>query len=246
MYAELKMELDNSQINYQKSSSLQGVLMEKISAEYAEKLHGNQLNPYSQFLVKEANKTLWYIRTLNEEAYENIILPMLKEEKIELKKSGISASIVSRKLETRKEEELLKEFYEKKCPKYLDVTFRTPTAFKRDGKYVNYPDLNLIYGSLMRKYSAVSESLEMVDDETLEALSDQSEIVKYRLQTVPFPLEHIRITGFVGDITIHINGPETMARYARMLFEFGKFSGVGIKTGMGMGAIQYIRRTKDD
>mgnify|MGYP000402842965 CR=1 FL=1 len=44
----------------------------------------------------------------------------------------------------------------------------------------------------MRKYSAVSEAFDMFDEETLEALVEQSEIVRYRLQTVPFPLEKFR------------------------------------------------------
>ena len=86
----------------------------------------------------------------------------------------------------------------------------------------------------------------MFDEETLEALVEQSEIVRYRLQTIPFPLEKIKITGFVGNICIHVKGPETMARYIRMLLEFGEFSGVGIKTGMGMGAMRYIRRNEND
>ncbi len=44
--------------------------------------------------------------------------------------------------------------------------------------------------------SAVSEAFDMFDEETLEALVEQSEIVRYRLQTVPFPLEKVQITGF--------------------------------------------------
>ena len=98
----------------------------------------------------------------------------------------------------------------------------------------------------MRKYSAASQEFEMFDEETLEALVEQSEIVRYRLQTIPFPLEKIKITGFVGNLCIHVKGPETMARYIRMLLEFGEFSGVGIKTGMGMGAMRYIRRNEND
>lgn len=86
----------------------------------------------------------------------------------------------------------------------------------------------------------------MYDEDTLEELVTQSEIVRYRLQTIPFPLEKTNITGFIGNICIHIKGPETMARYVRMLAKFGEFSGVGIKTGMGMGAMKYIRRNEDD
>lgn len=67
----------------------------------------------------------------------------------------------------KNDNELITEFYEKKCPKYLEIKFQTPTAFKSDGKYVIYPDLGLIYASLMRKYSAVSEAFDMFDEETL-------------------------------------------------------------------------------
>ena len=51
MYAELQMELETKEINYRQSSNLQGVIMENISPEYAARLHGNQLNPYSQCTV---------------------------------------------------------------------------------------------------------------------------------------------------------------------------------------------------
>ena len=41
----------------------------------------------------------------------------------------------------------------------------------------------------MRKFSAASEEFNMYDEDTLEELVTQSEIVRYRLQTIPFPLE---------------------------------------------------------
>ena len=220
--------------------------MENISPEYAARLHGNQLNPYSQCITRENNSTIWTIKTLNEEAYENIIMPLSECTDIFLRKKGLSISVCNKRMHLKNDNELITEFYEKKCPKYLEIKFQTPTAFKSDGKYVIYPDLGLIYASLMRKYSAVSEVFDMFDEETLEALVEQSEIVRYRLQTVPFPLEKVQITGFTGSICIHIRGPETMARYLRMLFKFGEFAGVGIKTGMGMGAMKYVRRNEDD
>ena len=35
-----------------------------------------------------------------------------------------------------------------------------------------------------------------------------------------------------------IDGTDTMARYARLLARFGEYSGVGIKTAVGMGALR--------
>lgn len=114
----------------------------------------------------------------------------------------------------------------------------TPTAFKRQGKYINFPDMQLIYQSLMNRYSAISEDMDMRDKETLEQLVENSEIVRYRLKTVKFPLEKVEIVGFQGEIGIYIRGTDTMARYARMLFRFGEYAGVGIKTSIGMGSIK--------
>ena len=195
MYAQLKLELEADDIDYKKSSNLQGILMENIDTEYAGILHGNQLNPYSQWQMDRCE-----------------------------------------------ERELLDEFYDTSCPKYLDIQFMSPTAFKQDGRYVIYPDLRLIYGSLMRKYSAVSGELDMIDEDLLNQLTDHSSITRYRLQTILFPMEKTNITGFVGNISIRVHGPETLVRYVRLLLRFGEFSGVGIKTGMGMGAMRYNRR----
>ena len=52
MFAELRMELKAENLNYRKSSNLQGVIMEHIDEGYAEKLHRKSVNPYSQFFIK--------------------------------------------------------------------------------------------------------------------------------------------------------------------------------------------------
>ena len=88
MYVQLKLELAADDIDYKKSSNLQGILMENIDTEYAGILHGNQLNPYSQCLIRENGKNIWCIKTLTEEAYEQIIQPMTEVKSVVFKKSG--------------------------------------------------------------------------------------------------------------------------------------------------------------
>lgn len=246
MYATLKIEMDSSEIGFQQSSNLHGALMEQLESAYVEELHLSQLHPYSQYAVKENGKSYWYIKTVNERAYEKIIVPLSRMEEVYLKKKNLKISLRSKEITTKNEQDLMDEFYQKKCSRYLDVQFINPTAFKREGRYVFYPEPGLVYGSLMRKYSQASEQLEMFDQETWTELSEHSEIIRYRLQTIPFPVEKVNITGFIGTIRIHIKGPETMARYARMLFQFGEYAGVGIKTALGMGAFRYIGGRGDD
>ena len=150
--------------------------------------------------------------------------------------------IVRRNFETYAENELIKEFYEVPANRYLNLTFQTPTAFKSNGKYVFYPDIRMIYQSLMMKYTASSEEMSMIDEDTLEQLTQNSEIIRYHLRSISFPLEGVNIPGFVGSIRLKIKGTDTMARYARMLIKYGEYSGVGIKTAMGMGAIRLTER----
>ena len=56
MLAKLEMILEGEEIDYRNSSNLQGVLMERIDTEYAEILHEQRLNPYSQYLIKNENQ----------------------------------------------------------------------------------------------------------------------------------------------------------------------------------------------
>ena len=124
--------------------------------------------------------------------------------------------------------------------KYYDLEFITPTSFKSNGRYMIYPDLGMIYRSLMKKYSIVSEQ-NMYDEDTLEQLVNYSNITRYRLQSTLFPLEGVVIPSFKGNISVRIHGSDTMSRYARLLLSFGEYSGVGIKSSIGMGAIKLGR-----
>ena len=117
--------------------------------------------------------------------------------------------------------------------------------FKSYGRYINYPDLRLIYQSLMNKYDSVLKEASMFDEDTLDMLVEGSEIVKYNLRSYLFPLQGVKIPSFFGSMTIKVTSTDTAAKFIRLLLEFGEYSGVGIKTGLGMGAIQILRRDNE-
>lgn len=248
MLAELRMKLqtDDPAFGYYQSSNLQGVLMEKMESGYAEEMHQSALKPYSQYIVGRDIKE-WVIHTLTQEAYEKIICPMLEEAFTEftIEKKKIDVTIRSKELKTVDSRELLDEFYSDACDRYLHLEFLTPTSFKSGGVYINMPDMRYIYQSLMNKYSAVSDGMDMYDEETLEQLADHSHIVRYQLRSAMFPLEGVKIPSFMGSMDIKISGTETMAKYARLLARFGEYSGVGIKAAIGMGGLR-MRGGRDD
>ena len=244
MLRRICMELEGKELDYRKSSNLQGVLFEHISTGYSEKMHMQQLHPYSQYLIKEKERLYWYVNTLDGEAAAEIIDVLAGEafQTFSLKKSDTDVRIIGKRMEQCTQKELLEEFYTKEAEKYFRLEFLTPTAFKQRGRFVIWPDVCLVYQSLMNKYSAILSETDMYDEETLEQLVESSELAEYRLRSVKFPMEGIVIPAFCGTITIRMRGTNTMARYLRMLLRFVEYSGVGIKTAMGMGAVRMAER----
>lgn len=244
MLAELRMKLETSEpgFGYYQSSNLQGILMEQVDAEYARQMHEQGLKPYSQYLEPQTKE--WVIKTCTKEAYQAMILPLSDPEFMQftIEKKGMQVKILNKSTNMLPKKELLEEFYSDACSHYLNLEFLTPVSFKSNGRYQIMPEVRYLYQSLMNKYSAASAEMDMYDEETLEQLSGHSRIVRYRLKSTFFPVEGVKIPSFKGEVSIKIDGTDTMAKYARLLARFGEYSGVGIKTAMGMGALKIKER----
>lgn len=242
MLAKLRLQLDANDINYYKSSNLQGVLMESISPDYAAFLHSQQMHPYSQSVINVDEKTYWTINALNREAYENILLPLNETiSEIHLKSNiDKTIAIADKSITTIKRADLLKEFNTVPADRYFKLSFATPTAFKQDGKYLILPDLRCIFQNLMLRYSYISNEIDLFDEDTLDQLTHDSLITGLRISGRRFPMERVYIPGFVGEITVKCTGANTMARFIRLLLRFAEYSGIGIKTAVGMGAVALV------
>lgn len=227
---------------------LQGVLMELIDSSYAKMLHMNQMHPYSQYVERKlegkGESIIWHVNCLTEEAEKEIIPVLCKENltEITLKHRDECLHIVKRQMEKVTEKELIDQYYFAEHSKLLHLRFVTPTSFKHDGSYVIFPSVRLIFQSLMNKFDASSSENQVFSDELLEHYEKYAHIVGYRLRSTVFYMENTKIPSFMGDITIRINGPQQMLNMAWMLAEFGTFSGVGIKTGLGMGGLEILTR----
>ncbi len=243
MPARLEIELKcDARISQTMASLFHGALMELIPTDYAEQLHLSQLHPYSQHLELRNDKWYWVVSGLNERAEQIILDDALgNRESVFIRDKEMQVCLAGRKRRQISYEELAGYFYREKAERQLHLRFVSPAAFKRAGQYLFYPDIRCIYQSLMNRYSAAAQE-NMLDEDALEQLTQSTRIVSYQLKSVNFHLEGVRIPSFVGEITIRIGGTQTMANFARILFEFGTYSGVGIKTALGMGAYQIINR----
>jgi len=244
MLGRLEMKFGvQENLNYQMSSLFHGVLMEQLSAQYGEYLHQSRLHPYTQHLECRRKEWFWVINTLNQEAAKQIIhSALLPMEYVQVKQRGLEIPIQQKRFEECAYQELADQFYFAECGRYIQVHFITPTAFKQQGRYVFYPDLRCIYQSLMNKYDGAVKEESMCDEDTLQELCRNSEIKQYDLKSTWFYLEGVKIPSFIGKITIRLKGTQTIANFANMLFRFGTYCGIGIKTALGMGAIRLIGR----
>lgn len=246
---ELKLTLEEPEkqyFNFSKGSLLQGVLFEHISSDYADELHNQGLKPYSQYIRIEDESINWYIRTLSEKAYQEIIIPLLAEEfqELDIEHDKRHIKIVNKEVRTGSLAKLFQRFYSEEAGRYFNIEFVSPTAFKKNGKYSFYPDMYNIYQSLMKRFDIVSEKNGMFSEETLEQLAENTEIVDYNLRSIRFGMEGIKIPAFLGKIRIRIQGTQTMVNFAKLLFEFGNYSGVGIKTAVGMGSVRITEQRR--
>ena len=249
MLADLQMELktkNNDFIPYQRAVALQSILMEQVDAEYAGRLHEPGLHPYCQSVANQNGRNIWNIRTANQEAFQEIILPLYEDSftKFLILDNHWDVSVVQKQLVKIGKNEFMDKYYFEDSDRYIHVSFQTPTAFKSQGEYVCIPTLPLMYQSLMKKYDAASEDETVESEEVLEQLLEYSRIVQYQLHSCSYFIHGTRIPAFLGQMKIKISGPQAMVNFLNLLFHFGEYVGIGIKTAMGMGAIRLIEGRK--
>lgn len=236
MISKLDFKLETEgELSYRMSSLFHGALIEMLPEEYATFLHQSQLHPYSQHLERNGKEWHWIINMLDHDSATILGKKLREAREILLRKHDIRIRL-SEPVETGlSDEELNALFYRETAQRTFFLNFKTPTAFKRQGKYLFYPDLFCIFQSLMMRHDAIYER-GFLDQDALEELAGHSEITRYDLKSTLFSLEGVQINSFLGRIAIRVKGPQTMVNFANMLLHFGEYSGVGIKTSIGMGA----------
>ena len=118
--------------------------------------------------------------------------------------------------------------------KNVRLFFLTPTTFKQDGEYVLFPNKDLIMQSLTNKWNKWAKHFVLED-----IIWDNCKISRYNLRSINYYLKGAKIQGFIGYVDLYFWGSESMVRLGNMVAGFGQFSGIGIKTALGMGGIRF-------
>lgn len=223
-------------------SLLQGVLMERIPTEAAAALHENGLRPYSQciFFDRERQRAFWRLGFLTDEAYALLYPPICADPCIHLmhgdqvlrlaapaeRAAGSCASLADAL------------FQAEAAPDGCELRFLTPGSFKRQERYVNVPERQLVFQSLVQRWNAFTDFARLEEADLAQHLADACQLTRYDLHSQPFSLEGRKIYGFCGRMRLRFHGSDMTRRILGLLCRFAPFAGIGIKTAMGMGAVE--------
>ena len=222
-------------------SVLHGALMERLPADVAEFLHTQNLRPYSQciYRVRDTGSILWRIGTLDAAMGQAVQDALCGMDELFLKQKNYAVSVRHvRCVRQCSYTEIADEcFLATQAPRGARLSFLSPTGFKRDGAYVILPDLLLIVQSLLVRWNRFSKDVRIEEEGLAQKLAAACRLTRYALHTAPFSLEGYTMYGFRGQMSLHFAGTDMVRPILGTLAAFAPYAGIGIKTALGMGAV---------
>lgn len=230
---DLPIALHSSNI----SSVLHGVLVQLLSSDSQSIIHGlHGYSPLKQRLMLLEGKAEWEIVVFNEDLGSEVVTILLSQPCIYLEYHKCEVKFLEKKVKLLNVSELISttlnsnDTHRNFCLKLL-----TPTSFKSEDRYDIIPDVARIFRSIMLMFDDFDKTHNLFDVETLKFVKQNVHIVDYRIRSTRFHLEGVKIPAFVGEIHLRVNGPPQLVRFVKLLIIYGTFSGIGIKTSLGMG-----------
>ena len=238
MLAQINMELESKELNINMASLFHGYLMENIDSAYAEYFHYNTTNPFTSCIFKDIkeDKYFWRVTTFSQKAYDMLMSYFSKgiPEKIYLKNKDLEINVKSFSIQKKSYEDLFLEATERKRIRLI-----SPTSFKSDGITHIFPNISTLISGVIAKINQHSETAELEDKKIVNELLEKVYIKDYNLRTKIFHLESIKIKGFIGTMDLAIKGEDrTLANILNFLILMSEYTGLGIKTSLGMGGVK--------
>lgn len=216
-----------------------GALMAILNEDDADFLHQQIVNPYAQSVVKNGDKIEWIV-SLNTPYIEEILESTLLDTQLNevyLKSLNTIVKFKNKEVKNRTIKDLSEIYYSNRPVYQINLKFNTATAFKQNGIFYPFPDVRLVVQSLMNKYNELFENTEPIDSEFLEVLTNSIKIDYFNIVSDKFSIHNAEVKGFKGLVSLRLYGNQTLKNYLLMLFNFAEYSGIGVKTSLGMGNV---------
>ena len=241
---QIKINPDTKKIPYSWGSIFQGALMDMLDKAYVEYLHNQSLNPYSQYVFfdKEQNTYIWQIATLTQDAKINIIDKIMEKlgHTVLLKHNNEHLTVASKQIiKSISYKEFVDNIYLKEPTRIKNIKLLTPTTYKSNNDYQIFPSVKALYTSVYNKWNLFSNKISLADEEVFEHIITHSLIINYNLKSYKYDLEKVHLNSFIGNFSLLFKGPTELITISQLLLEYGKFAGLGAKTTMGMGGINF-------
>lgn len=219
------------------SSAMHGVLMELLPNDIQQQLHTKDgYTPIKQRLLFDSSDVYWEIVCLDKDISESLINALRELDSVFIEYHRVKIPIVKTTIEKINPKEFMNIYLNSDSAKrYVSIKLLTPTSFKSNGQYDIFPEVTKIFRSIMFMFDKFNSEQNMFDHETLLFIKNNVQIIDYKLRSTRFHLEGVRIPSFIGEITFRVNGPAQLVRFVNLLLAYGSYSGIGIKTTLGMG-----------
>lgn len=210
-------------------------LLSELPSEYADELHIQRGHPVSQYVCydTESKSPIWRINLLTDEAAELFVPALERAESVELH-SG-SVAITGKELSGKTDfKDLILRGRELNASR-AELCFVTAAAFKQNGSYVIFPQERLILQSLINRWNSFCPEYPLSDEDAFAMLASGLCISDYSLHSVRYNLKNVYIPAFVGRVTLTARLPAPLLELWNALLCWVPYSGIGIKTALGMG-----------
>lgn len=217
---------------------LYAALLEQAPEKFGNDVHQDGVTPLSQFLTVGKESAVWTVNLLGERSEESLSRLLGQQESIWLKKDRVRLRVTDCRTENIQDVDDLFALSAWQDGFHV-LRFQTPTAFKSQGQYLNLPTSRLIIQSLIQKWNGCFPDcpIEDEDGQGVDAIAAGLRCRRFRLRDQMYYLKGSSIPGFVGEMTVENRLSGFHRELADALLLFSGYSGVGIKTALGMGGV---------
>lgn len=245
MIKQYKITLTSEEINAiipkLSSYNFYGLLTELAEPKFVELLHNNGFNPISQYILrqKEKDSIMWVVNLLGKLACEQFSSMLEGSNSFFLKSCNSNLNVKDINITIIPSDDVIlhraSEITDISRPK---MEFLTASSFKVDNQYKMFPSVELIIKNLVRRWNNFSDLYLIEDEDVVNALIHSVKILGYNLQSNYFSMKGTKIPAFSGEVRFGTKLSIPIAELFKLLFLFSEYSGVGIKTALGMGAVK--------
>ena len=219
---------------------LYAALLEEAPEQFGSDVHRDTVTPLSQFLTVGKDMVTWTVNLLGEETEHSLSLLLEQQRSVWLKKDRLRLNVTDFRSESVRDVDNLFALSARQNGFHV-LRFQTPTAFKSQGQYLNLPTSRLIVQSLLQKWNGCFPDcpIEDEDGQGMETIAAGLRCRRFQLKDRMYYLKGSSIPGFVGEMTLENRLSGFHRELADALLLFSGYSGIGIKTALGMGGVRH-------